>query len=363
MAVCRWGFCGAGLICHDFAAAVVAVNQTKTTSDRDDPNASSPQPHHSLQSVAARDLERAEEFASRFGFAKAFGCYEEVAKDETVNVVYIGVVHSHHYQLAKMMILAGKHVLCEKPLTLHLHQTEELFQLAKSQNVFFMEGIWSRCSPVYRQISQEIQKGTIGEIIGVTVEFGQPINHRERVKNKAIGGGGLMDIGIYVIQFALLAFQRSLPSSVVDASDTSGESSDAVLVSAAGTKMESGADETGSIMLQFGEGKFAHLIYSCKVQLKNNAVIHGTLGRIEIPDVFWSPTQVLVNGKLTDFPFPKSLFKLNFPNSEGFVFEVDEVRRCLEQNLSESPLLTHRESILIHQIIHRSLAQLGVAYD
>ena len=158
-----------------------------------------------------------------------------------------------------------------------------------------------------------------------------------------------MDIGIYVIQFALLAFQRSLPSSVVDANDTSGQSSDAVLVSAAGTKMESGADETGSIFLQFGEGKFAHLIYSCKVQwkknlriskisgdyiyhqfpvghegiigfkvqLKNNAVIHGTLGRIEIPDVFWSPTQVLVNGKLTDFPFPKSPFKLNFPNSEG----------------------------------------------
>ena len=96
-------------------------------------------------------------------------------------------------------------------------------------------------------------------MIGVTAEFGQAINHRERVKNKSIGGGGLMDIGIYVIQFALMAFGgRDIPA---DGSDG------AVGVNAIGTKMESGADETGSLMLQFGEGKFAHLVYSCKVGL------------------------------------------------------------------------------------------------
>ncbi len=98
-----------------------------------------------------------------------------------------------------------------------------------------------------------ILRNCVVKVIGVTVEFGQAINHRERVKNKSIGGGGLMDIGIYVIQFALMAFVGREPL-------TDG-------VNAVGTKMESGADETGSLMLQFGEGKFAHLVYSCKVGL------------------------------------------------------------------------------------------------
>ena len=94
---CRWGFCGAGLICHDFAAAVattIKVEEATPGKER----------RHFLTAVAARDAERAEDFGRRFGFEKAFGSYEEIAKDESVNVVYIGVVHSHHYQLAKMMI-------------------------------------------------------------------------------------------------------------------------------------------------------------------------------------------------------------------------------------------------------------------
>jgi len=337
---CHWGFCGAGLICHDFAAAISTVI---------DGNGLTPaqKRRHYLTAVAARDLARAEDFAKRFGFLRAFDSYEAIARDETVNVVYIGVVHSHHYPLAKTMIEAGKHVLCEKPLTLHMEQTSELFDLAKSKKVFFMEGIWSRCFPLYHHIQDQLKIGTIGEVVGVTCEFGQPINHRERVKNKAIGGGGLMDIGIYVIQFAIMAFGGKEPYAV----------------NAVGTKMTSGADETGSLMLQFGDGKFAHLVYSCKVKMKNNAVIYGTSGQIEIPDIFWSPTSLLVNGEKIVFPVPSSKFLLNFPNSEGFVFEVEEVARCLENGLLESPCLPHEESLVIHRIIHQSLRQMGVDYE
>lgn len=162
-----------------------------------------------------------------------------------------------------------------------------------------------------------------------------------------IGGGGLMDIGIYVIQFAIMAFDGKEPSAI----------------NAVGTKMPSGADETGSLMLQFDEGNFAHLIYSCKVKMKNSAVIYGTSGQIEIPDIFWSPTSVLVNGEEMVFPVPNSKFTLNFPYSEGFVHEVKEVGRCIREGLLESPCLPHEESRIIHRIIHKSLCQMGVEYE
>lgn len=348
---CNWGFCGAGLISNDFAAAIATINANSEGCNQ----------AHTLTAVGARDLSRAQGFATKFGFARAYGSYEELARDESVNVVYVGVVHTEHFRVAKIMMEAKKHVLCEKPLTLHLEETEKLYQLSKKHQVFFMEAIWSRCFPAYHRIKEEIEKGTIGEVIGVTVEFGQPISDRERFRNPSIGGGGLMDIGIYVIQFALMAFGGIAP----------------VSISATGSLMDTGADETASLMLQFGEGKFAQLLYSGKVQLKNNAVVHGSSGRLEIPDSFWSPTDLIVtcstspgsyqlpvtNDTSFHFPLPKSVMPVNYPNSEGLCYEAEEVRKSIAAKQLESPCLPHHESIAIHRVMDQCLKQLGVQYD
>lgn len=161
----NWGIASAGKICHDF------VNALGTLSDND----------HKAVAVAARDLKRAEEFAKLHDIEKHYGSYEELAQDENVKVVYIGVLNPQHYSVAMLMLENGKHVLCEKPLCMNEKEVKKLIAYAERKKLFLMEAIWSRFFPSYAYLQKQIKNGMLGEIQEVHCTFGFPLGDVARL--------------------------------------------------------------------------------------------------------------------------------------------------------------------------------------
>ena len=152
--------------------------------------------------VAARSLERAQAFAEKYGFSKAYGSYEEMLADPLVDLVYIATPHSHHYLHAKMCLEAGKNVLCEKAFTVNADQARKLFALAKEKNLLITEAIWTRYMPSRKMIDDIISSGVIGEVTAVTANLNYAISEVERIRKPELAGGALLDVGVYTINFA-----------------------------------------------------------------------------------------------------------------------------------------------------------------
>ncbi|XP_055333446.1 trans-1,2-dihydrobenzene-1,2-diol dehydrogenase-like [Paramacrobiotus metropolitanus] len=193
----RWGFAGCGHITNNFAAAVESL----------------PRSEHLLQAFASRNASRAEEYKARFGAVKAYGSYEELAQDPEVDVVYIGTINPSHFEVANLMMDHGKHVLCEKPLTLKAEEAAKLIQRSEQLKLFFQEAVWSRFFPAYHRLRQELP--SLGEIKTVMVNKGQTSgSYSHRFYRKELGGGALKDIGGYAIQFAILVFGNEMPEKI-----------------------------------------------------------------------------------------------------------------------------------------------------
>lgn len=154
--------------------------------------------------VASRDLKRAQQFADKYGFEKAYGSYEEMLKDDKVDLVYVATPHSHHYLHAKVCLEAGKHVLCEKAFTVNAEQAQKLFDLAKEKNLLITEAIWTRYMPARNMINDIIASGVIGEVTAVTANLSYAISHVERIRKPELAGGALLDVGVYPINFATM---------------------------------------------------------------------------------------------------------------------------------------------------------------
>ena len=152
--------------------------------------------------VAARSFERAQAFAEKYGFSKAYGSYEEMLADPQVDLVYIATPHSHHYLHAKMCLEAGKNVLCEKAFTVNADQARKLFALAKEKDLLITEAIWTRYMPSRKMIDDIISSGVIGEVTAVTANLNYAISEVERIRKPELAGGALLDVGVYTINFA-----------------------------------------------------------------------------------------------------------------------------------------------------------------
>lgn len=144
----KWGIAAAGKISNDFVVALKAL----------------PSDSHQAVAVAARSLASAEKFAKTHEIPYAYEGYLQLAQDKTVDIVYVGVLNPQHYEVSKLMLENGKHVLCEKPFTMNEKQTRKLMEIAKARKLFIMEAIWSRCFPVYRELRRVIEAGDIGEV-------------------------------------------------------------------------------------------------------------------------------------------------------------------------------------------------------
>jgi len=323
------GIASCGLIAHDFTTAIGCH----------------PHGEHEVVACAARHLDSAQKFASQHGIPRAYGDYSMLAQDPEVRVIYVAAINPAHLPLVRMYLEAGKAVLCEKPLAMNLKETKELVELARAKGVFLMEAIWSRCLPAYKALKEELRSGSIGDVKQVIATFGEKIDV-PRMHKKELGGGTVLDLGIYTIQLAQLVFDGAEP-----------------LVVGAGHQGEDGVDECSSVTLVYTNGRMATLITHSKVQLPNTATIVGTKGTITVPRPVWTPLGLETPANIHQFQLPSgSTHSYNFINSANMAHESAHVRDCLNQNLTESPLVTLEESIVLARIMETIRKQIGVTY-
>ena len=330
MAPTKWGIVSAGVISFEFANAL-------TTFDINE---------HQTAAVAARSIEKAQEFAKKFDIPKAYGKYEDLAKDPNIDVVYIGSINPAHLELCKMMLEAGKPVLCEKPLAINVREVKEIIDLAKKKNVFLMEAYWSRFLPSYVKLKEELNKGSIGEVHNCHSFFGLDID-KPRMNEKALGGGTLIDLGIYCINFFQLVFDGEKPEKIL----------------ATGNLNEDGVDTTVSAILTYSGGRTATFTSHCKVNMPNVAIVFGRKGNLKVPDPFWCSEKVVTPADgLLNMPFAKGRYPSVLHNAEGLLYEAQHVRECLQKGLKESPQQTHATSLMVMEIMDDIRKQIGVVY-
>lgn len=327
----RWGLCGAGKISHDFSVAM------KTLSPED----------HQITVIASRSLERAKDLGKKHGIPKAYGSYEELAKDPDVDIVYVGVLHTEHWRVGLLFLNAGKNVLCEKPFAMNSRQVKDLVTAARKNNVFLMEAIWSRCFPVHAEVRRLLAEEAVGEVKLVKAYFGSPQLHIPRSVQKELGGGALLDIGVYCLQFVLMVFNGERPASI----------------QATGVLLDSGVDESVVVVMKFSRKRIAFCTFSIAARLPNDAFISGTKGSIQVLGPMHCPTTLVVNNKKTEHPLPEPRLPLNFTNSTGLRYEAEEVRQCLLKGLKESPRMPLADSILLTEIMDEIRKQVGVVFS
>ncbi|KAG1669718.1 Trans-1,2-dihydrobenzene-1,2-diol dehydrogenase [Nymphon striatum] len=325
----KWGIAGAGKISNDFSISLRNL----------------PTEDHQAYAVGARVLDRAQIFAEKHHMKKAYGSYEELAKDPDVEVVYVGVISPYHFFVSKLMLENGKHVLCEKPLTMNSKEATELNLLAKEKNLFLMQAIWSRCFPLYRKLNEALQNKVIGDIKYVHCTFGSAV---KRVISKETGNGSLLDIGIYGVQFITLAFGQEIPSKVV----------------AVGHLNNNDVDKAICASFQFPNGGVASLTTSTEIKYPCEGVIYGTKGTIKMHYPFWCPTKLTINSEEFEVNIPENTTSDSTMgrNSSGMQYQAEEVRQCLLKGLKESPVITNSESKLILTIMDQIRSEVGIVY-
>ncbi|XP_059221348.1 trans-1,2-dihydrobenzene-1,2-diol dehydrogenase [Stomoxys calcitrans] len=325
----RWGIVSAGKISHDFCVALSTL----------------PFDEHQMTAVAARDQKRAEEFSKKHEIPKAFGSYEELAECPDVDIVYVGALNPQHFEICMLMLEHGKHILCEKPLCMNHKQAKKLIQYAEIKKLFLMEAVWSRFFPAYQYVRKQIASGVLGEIQEVDVQFGFEIEQVDRVKQNNLGGGTILDLGIYTIQVSQWAFQEP-PQKIV----------------AKGTLNENGVDIDVETELIYSGNRKSKMRTSALGELDNKAVIKGTKGQITLLQ-FWCPTKLIdIDGQEKEWVLPKGKHATNYTNSEGLRYEAEAARVCILEGKLQNEHVTHNDSLLFAQIEDEIRKQVGVVY-
>lgn len=291
--------------------------------------------------VSARDLNRAREYAKTYGFAKAYGSYEEMLRDPEVELVYISTLHSDHYAHMKMCLEAGKPVLCEKAFTINAAQAKEILQLSKKKNLLVAEAIWTRYLPMRKVIDDVIASEVIGNIASLTANLCYPIMDKERVAKPEQGGGALLDIGVYPINFALMHF----------GSDIKKIDSTAILT-------PQKVDLTESITFTYKDNKTAMLHAHINARSDRRGMIFGDKGYIEVLDI---NNCLGVNVYLWQNETFKLVKKYKAPKQiTGFEYQVESCIKAVKAGQIECPEMPHSETIRVMEICDELRANWGV---
>lgn len=297
-------------------------------------------PDATVAAVGSRSLLTAEAFAETHGIPRAHGSWRALAEDPEVDVVYVATPHSAHFAAASLCLRAGKPVLCEKPVTLDLVSAAELVTIAKEHQVFFMEAMWTRVNPAIRRVATLVADGAIGEVTHVTADFGVqgPFPPGHRMRAPELGGGALLDLGVYPVTFAHLLLGP--PGTVAAWASLTPE----------------GTDQNTGLILGYPGGAVATLHCGFVGETGQRATITGTEGRIEIPRHFFRPDgYTLVRGERVE--------PVEIPiRGNGMGYEAEEVMRCLREGLLESELIPHAETLAVMRTLDEARAQIGVVY-
>lgn len=297
-------------------------------------------PDAEVLAVSSRSTPKAEEFARKHGIPRFYGDYHDMLADPDIDVVYVATPHSSHYVVARNALLAGKAVLCEKPITVSLKDAEKLVELARRQHVFLMEAMWTRFNPLVKRVRDLVADGAIGTVRSVHADFGEPFPHdpAHRSWDPAAGGGSLLDLGVYPVSFAHMLLGE--PTSVATQ----------------GTLID-GVDAEAALLLRYRRGAFAQLSSSLVGCYPIAATVVGTAGRIEIPPVFYRPTEFTV--VRPGQPAEKHTLELV---GHGYQYQIAEVVRCLRAGETESPGMPLDDTLAVMRTLAEALDQLGVSY-
>nr|BAH72457.1 ACYPI004067 [Acyrthosiphon pisum] len=250
------------------------------------------------------------------------------------------------------MLESCKPVLCEKPFCINAKQLDELIKLSNAKKLFLMEAMWSRFTPAYQKVIEVLQNGTIGTVLHVQVNFGRQMSNIERIWKKEVGGGSILDIGVYTLHLVDTILGPDKP----------------VFIESKGTLNSHGTDENMSAILEYPEGKIAVISIHTKVEMDCSAYIHGTKGTIKIHEPFHASNKVTVNTTNNDtscytFVQPDTRKPTIFPNSVQLRYEIDHVRHCLKKGFIESPVVTLNNSYTVQEIMDRLRNQIGVHFE
>jgi predicted dehydrogenase len=311
----HWGILSTGHIAGKFADALKIL------------------PDASLHAVASRTREKADAFARKYGIKKSYSTYQALADDPEVDVIYIGTPHTFHLENAVMCMRAGKAILCEKALTINAREAEEMIRVAREEDVFLMEAMIMRHVPLVKKVLNWIREGRIGDVRLVCASrcARRDFPSEARQLNPELGGGSLLDVGVYPISFASMIFGRA-PKDVFGF----------------GYIGDYGSDEQGAALLNYDDGAIADLIFALRTEAVNDAYIYGTEGFVKLDEVFAVPTRA------TLYKDKKPIETLEEPVvGNALNYEAEEVMRCLHLGLKESPFMTLDESLQIMRIMDK----------
>ena len=323
MRTIKWGLLGPGRISRKFAAGLLAAEGAE------------------LFAVGSRDVGRAGAFADEFGLPRAHASYEALAADPDVDAIYIGTPHTGHEVHTLMCLAHGKHVLCEKPLAINAAQAGRMIDAARAAGLVLMEAVWTRFLPSIVRVRELIDAGRIGDVRLITADFGfrAPLDPQSRLFAPDLGGGALLDLGIYPLTLASMLLGAP------------------VEIRATANLGTTGVDEETAIMLRHARGELALLAASLRTDTPREAHVIGTGGRIRILFPWWAGTRIgLTEGggqeQLSEWP----------SRGGGYTHEAEAFMDLIRDGRLESPVMPLDESLAIMRTMDAIRAQCGVRY-
>jgi len=321
--IIRWGILGTGRIARDFASGLRAT------------------PDAVLAAVGSRSVDSAASFASAFEAPLAFGSYEELVACPDIDIIYIATPHPMHAANAILALRAGKAVLCEKPFAMNRREAGEMVALARAKNLFLMEAMWTRFMPALAEVKRIIAAGEIGTVTQLHADFGFSAtpDPSHRVNDPTLGGGALLDLGIYPLSIACALLG---PVDAVQAQAIMGET---------------GVDLTTAFTMRHAGGTLSVCSCSLRARAPSELVVSGTLGSVRMHRMFHMAESITVD--LLDGP-SRTISTPWIGN--GYAHEAIEAGRCLRAGLLESPTMTHDETLAIMGLLDTIRKQIGLRY-
>jgi predicted dehydrogenase len=321
----RWGLMATGGIARTFAADLAQL------------------PDATLVAVGSRSQESADAFADEFDVPNRHASYEALANDPEVDAIYVSPPHPFHRDATLLALRGGKAVLCEKPFAMDHAEALEMVEAARSAGVLLVEAMWTRFLPTMARVREILAAGTLGEIVYLTAEHGQWFADDPdfRLFAPSLGGGALLDLGVYPISFAHMVL--GVPSRITAVSDPAF----------------TGVDRTTSAIFQYPGGAHAVLTTSLAGASNNPAAIYGTEARLELDGWFYTPTSFQVvsrDGEVLESYTPPE-------GGRGMEYEAAEVGRCLREGLTESPLMPLSDTLEVMATMNEIRRQIGLDYS
>lgn len=319
----KWGIFGTGRICHTFASALARLAEAE------------------MVAVGSRSAERAEAFGREFEIPHRYGSYEALLADDAVEIVYVAGPHPVHKENTLRCLASGKAVLCEKPFALNADEAQEMGAAADEAGLFLMEAMWARFVPTHVRLRELLRDGVIGEVNHLAADFSVLASYDpdSRLYAPALGGGALLDLGVYPVSFA---------------SEVFGEQPEEI--AAAPHFAPTGVDDQASILFTYPGGRSATLTCSFRTHGPQTAGVRGSGGRIEVAAPFWASERLTVIRGNEEEPFDLSY------GGNGYEFEAIEAMRCLREGQRQSAAMPLKESIAVMETLDRIRAAWNLVY-